>query len=101
MRRQRGPSEKGVKLAQDLGQLQPFVADCCIPIGMHEPTCVCWANLTPFSLAELELRPAWRQHLTGGRQRRACVGARLRGRLRATKVRRGRREEERGGVLAK
>jgi hypothetical protein len=22
----------------------------CIPTGMHGPTCICWANLTPFSL---------------------------------------------------
>ena len=35
-------------LAQKLGQLQPFYR--CIPAGMHGPTCIFWANLTPFSL---------------------------------------------------
>jgi hypothetical protein len=30
-------SEKDAKLAQKLGQLQPFLA-CCIPTGMHGPT---------------------------------------------------------------
>jgi hypothetical protein len=42
-------SEKAAKLAQKLGQLQPFINDC-VPAGMHGPTCVFWANLTPFWL---------------------------------------------------
>jgi hypothetical protein len=37
-------SEKDPKLGQKLGQLQPFLT------GMHGPTCIFWANLTPFSL---------------------------------------------------
>jgi hypothetical protein len=40
-------SEKDAKLAQKLGQIQPF---SCIPSGMHGPTCIFWANLTPFLL---------------------------------------------------
>jgi hypothetical protein len=38
------------KLAQKLGQLQPFCS--CIPTGMHGPTCIVWANLnsTPSSI---------------------------------------------------
>ena len=40
-------SEKDAMLAQKLGQIQPF---SCIPSGMHGPTCIFWANLTPFSL---------------------------------------------------
>jgi hypothetical protein len=40
-------SENDAKLAQKLGQLQPF---SCIPSGMHGPTCIFWANLKPFSL---------------------------------------------------
>jgi hypothetical protein len=27
-----------------------FSLYCCIPTGMHGPTCIFWANLTPFSL---------------------------------------------------
>jgi hypothetical protein len=43
-----GPSsEKDARLAQKLGQLQPF---SCIPTGLHGPTRIFWANLTPFSL---------------------------------------------------
>jgi hypothetical protein len=45
-----GQSEKDVRLAQKLGQLQPFLAVQCIPTGMHGPTCIFWANLTHFSL---------------------------------------------------
>jgi hypothetical protein len=36
------------KLAQKLGQLQPFIA--VFSTGMHGPTRIVWANLTPFSL---------------------------------------------------
>ena len=36
-------------MAQKLDQLQPFIP-YCIPTGTHGPTCVFWANLTPFSL---------------------------------------------------
>jgi hypothetical protein len=42
-------SEKHAKLAQKLGQLQPFYS--CTPTGIHGPTCIFWAiNLTCFSL---------------------------------------------------
>ena len=41
------PGEKDAKIAQKSGQLQPFVA--AFP-GMHGPTCICLADLTPFSL---------------------------------------------------
>ena len=40
--------EKGATLAQKLGQRQPFYSR--IPTGMYGPTCISWANLTPFSL---------------------------------------------------
>jgi hypothetical protein len=40
--------EKGAWLAQKLGQLQPFTAVSSL---MHGPTCIVWANLTPFSLS--------------------------------------------------
>jgi hypothetical protein len=43
--------EKDIKLAQKLGQLQPFLA--VFRTGMHGPTCVFWANLTPLSLQRL------------------------------------------------
>jgi hypothetical protein len=39
--------EKGAKLAQKLGQLQPFHS--CVPAGMYGPTYIFWANLTPLS----------------------------------------------------
>jgi hypothetical protein len=29
---------------------------CCIPTGMHKPTCVCWASLTPLSPQSLEVQ---------------------------------------------
>jgi hypothetical protein len=32
----------------------------CIPTGMHGPTCIFWANLTPFSLQGLRSQPAVR-----------------------------------------
>ena len=41
-------SENDAVSAQKSGQLQPFYR--CIPTGMHGPTCIFWANLTPFSL---------------------------------------------------
>ena len=31
-----------------MGQLRPFHS--CIPTGVHGPTCIVWANLTPCSL---------------------------------------------------
>ena len=37
-----------MKLAQKLGQLQPFIH--VFPQEMHGPTCRFWANLTPCSL---------------------------------------------------
>ena len=42
-------SEKDAKLAQKLGQLQPFLA---VFHRHYGPTCIFWANLTPFSLKE-------------------------------------------------
>ena len=42
------PSEKDAKLAQKLGQLQPFLA--VFPQELHWPTGIFWANLTPLSL---------------------------------------------------
>jgi hypothetical protein len=43
-------ARKDAKSAQKLGQLQSFMAFySCIPTEMHGPTCVFWANLTPFS----------------------------------------------------
>jgi hypothetical protein len=44
----RPKSEKEAKLAQKLGQLQPF--NSCIPTGIHGPTSIFWANLTTFTL---------------------------------------------------
>jgi hypothetical protein len=41
-------SEKHTQLAQKLAQLQPVYG--CIPTGMHGPTCIFRANLTPFPL---------------------------------------------------
>jgi hypothetical protein len=38
------------KLAQKLGQLQPFTA---VLTGMHGPTCIFWANLTSVALQSL------------------------------------------------
>ena len=37
-----------------------FTLCSCIPTGIHGPTCIFWANLTPFSLeaAILEAAPA-------------------------------------------
>ena len=48
----RAPGEKDDKLAQKLGQLQPFYS--CVPTGVHGPTCILWANLTPFSTQLLD-----------------------------------------------
>jgi hypothetical protein len=42
-------SEKDAKLAQKLGQLQPFSS--FFPTGMYGPTCTVWANLTPLARA--------------------------------------------------
>ena len=53
-------SEKDAKLAQKLGQVQPF---SCIPSGMHGPTCIFWANLTPFSLQRGDFAAAARGSL--------------------------------------
>jgi hypothetical protein len=44
-------SVKDAKLAQKLGETSVFSS--CIPAGMHGPTCIFWANLTPFSLAAI------------------------------------------------
>ena len=55
----RPAGEKDAEFAQKLGQLQPFVA--VLPQELHGPTCIFWANLTPFSLqlaAELARRQA-------------------------------------------
>jgi hypothetical protein len=41
-------SEKDAKLAQNLGQLQPFIA--VFPQECMGSTGIFWANLTPFSL---------------------------------------------------
>ena len=38
---------KAAKLAQKVGPTYAFYS--CIPTGMHGPTCIFWANLTPFS----------------------------------------------------
>jgi hypothetical protein len=48
---ERSLGEKDAKLAQKLGQLdQPVLAVLCIPTaGIHGPTRIFWANLTPFS----------------------------------------------------
>ena len=51
------PSEKDAKLAQKLGQLEPFTA-VRNPTGRHRPTPIFWTNLTPFSLQALQLRQA-------------------------------------------
>jgi hypothetical protein len=48
-RSSRRPSEQDAVSAQKLGQLHPFIAvfpQKCT----HGPTCIFWANLTPFSL---------------------------------------------------
>ena len=37
------------QVRKTLGQLQAAFSSC-IPTGMHGPTCIFWANLTPFSL---------------------------------------------------
>ena len=42
-------SEKGAKSAQKLGQRQPFMA-VFSQEREHGPTCIFWADLTPFSL---------------------------------------------------
>ena len=34
-----------------------FSLDHCIPTGMHGPTCIFWANLTPFSPQDLDWSP--------------------------------------------
>ena len=39
-------ARKTSKLAQKLGPTSVFY--CCIPAGMHGPTCIFWADLTPF-----------------------------------------------------
>jgi hypothetical protein len=44
----RSQSEKDAKLAHTLGQIS--VVYSCNSTGMHGPTCIFWANLTPFSL---------------------------------------------------
>ena len=31
----------------------------CIPTGMHWPTCILWANLTPFTLQNREVGPSF------------------------------------------
>jgi hypothetical protein len=70
-RRSPGCSEKDTKLAQNLGQLQPFTAVFVVfPTGMHGPTCVFWANLTPFSRVALSVEPA----MTAGGDARALHG---------------------------
>jgi hypothetical protein len=46
-----GQSETGAKLAQELGQLQPFLA--VFPPECMGPTCTFWANLTRSSLKYL------------------------------------------------
>ena len=46
-------SEKHTQLAQKLAQLQPVYG--CIPTGMHGPTCIFRANLTPFPLGAFML----------------------------------------------
>jgi hypothetical protein len=44
----RPASKKDAKLAQKLGQLQPF--NSRISTAVHGPTCIFWVNLTAFSL---------------------------------------------------
>ena len=38
---------------------------CCVPTGMHEPTRICWANLTSFSLKVQRLAPAGAKSSSG------------------------------------
>ena len=38
----------GPEVGPEVGPTSAFCS--CIPTGMHEPTCIFWANLTPFSL---------------------------------------------------
>jgi hypothetical protein len=52
----RALSEKDAKLAQKLGQLQSFYR--CIPTGMDGPTCIFWANITPFSRRCVDIESA-------------------------------------------
>ena len=40
---------KPPSLPRSWANFSPFYR--CIPMGMHGPTCIFWANLTPFSLA--------------------------------------------------
>jgi hypothetical protein len=49
----RGQSEKDAKLAQKLGQLQPFTA--VLPQECMGQTAIFWANLTPSSLRRFHL----------------------------------------------
>ena len=76
--------EKDAESAQKLGQLQPFSS--CIPTAMHGPTCIVWADLTPFSLR------LGRTPMRGRREPcRRCRGRRCRGRRCRGRRCRGRR----------
>ena len=41
-------------------------SSCCIPAGMHWPTCIFWTNLTPFSI--------WQEGELISRDHRCCCG---------------------------
>jgi hypothetical protein len=51
-----------------------FTLHSCVPTGMHGPTCIFWANLTPL-LARVRGRPALRWRLARGHAARVRPGA--------------------------
>ena len=52
MAEQATQSEKDtMQVGPEVGPTSAFYG--CIPFGMHGPTCIFWANLTPFSLKHL------------------------------------------------